>query len=174
MSGSEEMVDVVDENDRFVRKTTRREVRERFLLHRASKVIVLDSEGKFLVQKRSLNKDLFPGLWELGVGETLKSGDSYEAAAISGLEDEIGLIGVSNIQLKHSLLFKLRCSSTKNNTHYKVYLLNHHGKLLKGEEVDEIKFLSSGDVKKLIDTGFLEPESAKIFWKYVEIMAAGK
>ncbi|MBI3036418.1 NUDIX domain-containing protein [Candidatus Woesearchaeota archaeon] len=163
------MIDVVDENDKFVRKATRKEVREIGLLHRAAKVIVVNEEGKFLVQKRSMNKDLFPGVWELGVGETVKSGDSYEAAAISGLEDEIGVIGVSNIQLKHSFLFKLRCSSAQNNAHYKVYLLNHRGKVLpQQEEVDEVKFLSLDDVHKLMATGSLEPESVAILKKYVE------
>lgn len=166
---TDEIIDVVDENDMFVRKATREEVRERCLLHRASKVIVLDGKGKFLVQKRSLNKDLFPGLWELGVGETVKSGDSYESAAMNGLKDEVGVIGVSNIELKHSLLFKLRCGSAQNNAHYKVYLLNHHGKILtKSEEADEIKFLSLDDVNKLIDTGCLEPESVTILKKYLE------
>ncbi len=167
---SEEMVDVVDENNRFVRKVTRREVREKALLHKAVRVIVIDKEGKLLVKKRSANKDIYPSCWELGVGETVTSGESYESAAIRGLDEELGVIYVSNIQLIHSLLFKLKYRSPNYNANFKVYRHLHNGKLkLQPEEVEEAKFLTASEVKKLIEQGLFEPTSTEAFEKYLEI-----
>lgn len=111
----EEIIYVVNEKDQFVRKATRREVREKALLHRAARVIILNKENKLLVQKRSATKDIHPSMWDIGIAETAKGGDSYESTAMRGLYEELGITGISNIQLMHSVLFKLKYFSLKHN-----------------------------------------------------------
>ena len=41
----EEILDVVDEEDQFVRKASRKEVREKALMHRVSRVIIVNGKG---------------------------------------------------------------------------------------------------------------------------------
>ncbi len=165
----EEMVDIVDENGKFVRKATRKEAKENGLLHKAARVIVMSKDGRFVLQKRSGKKDLYPGYWDLGVAETLMSGDSYESAAIRGLEEELGIIGVSNIELMHSLLFKLRHSLSKNNLIYKVYRYVYNGKVsFNPEEIEEVKLLTAAEVEKLIAEGNFTPSGQLCFRKFVE------
>mgnify|MGYP001564276284 CR=1 FL=1 len=55
----EEILDVVDEEDKFVRKATRKEVREKALMHRVSRIIIFNKDKKFVVQKRSMSKDMY-------------------------------------------------------------------------------------------------------------------
>ena len=111
----EEIVYVVNDKDQFVRKATRKEVRENALLHRAARVIILDKEKKILVHKRSKPKDVNSCLWDIGIAETVIGGSSYEGTAMRGLLEELGVTGVSNIQMMHSLLFKIRYSCRREN-----------------------------------------------------------
>jgi isopentenyldiphosphate isomerase len=96
MSGApgDELVDVVDEDDRVVATVTRREMRADRLRHRAVFVIVTSSSGQLLVHRRSEDKDLWPGRWDLGVGGVVGAGESYELAAERELAEEVGVVGV--------------------------------------------------------------------------------
>src|SRR3989338_4815713 len=101
----EEMIDVVDDENNFIRKTTRKEVREKSLLHKISRVLIKNNEGNFLIHKRSISKDLFPGYWDIGMVETLKSNEDYNHGAKSGLKEEFG-INVPTDQLEKSKIFQ--------------------------------------------------------------------
>ena len=166
----EEILDVVDKTDKFVRKATRKEVMEKALMHRDSRVVIENSKGEFLVQKRSMNKDTYPEHWDIGVAETVKSGESYEGAAMRGLVEEVGIIGISNIQLIHSLLFKIKYNSPKTNEHVKVYKIFYDGKLtIQKEEIDETKFLTKEDVTNLIEKLPFHPVGNMVFERYLEM-----
>ena len=165
----EEILDVVDEKDQFVRKATRKEVREKTLLHRVARIIIENNQGELLVQKRSMKKDIFPGHWDIGVAETVKSGQSYEGAMMVGLRDELGITGISNIQLMHSLLFKINYRSLEHNVLCKVYKLIYNGKLIfQDGEVEEVKYLTIEQIKNLIQTEKFDPVGKLIFEKYLE------
>ena len=89
--GSEEWFDVVNERDEVVRRATRREVHATGLWHRAVHVLVFDSAGRVFLQKRSMLKDLSPGLWDSSCSGHLDAGEDYDTAAIRELQEEIGL-----------------------------------------------------------------------------------
>jgi len=165
----EEILDVVDEKDQFVRKATRKEVREKVLLYRVARVIVLNNKGEFLVQKRSMDKDIYPGHWDIGVAGTVSSGNGYVGTAMRELMEELGIVGISNIQLMHSFLFKLKYQSSINNEHCKVYKLIYDGKIIpQKEEIDEIKFFTGEESKELVETSNFHPVGAMVFKKYLE------
>ena len=90
-AGSEEWFDVVNERDEVVRRATRREVHATGLWHRAVHVMVFDGPGRVFLQKRSLLKDLCPGLWDSSCSGHLDAGEDYDAAAVRELEEEIGV-----------------------------------------------------------------------------------
>ena len=165
----EEILDVVDEKDKFVRKAARKEVRENVLLHRVARVIIKNRKGEFIVQKRSAAKKIFPSHFDIGIAETVKSGESYEAAAIRGLTEEFGIFGVSNIQLMNSFLFKIRYNSLQTNEFCKVYRLEYDDKINpQKEEIEDIKYLKIDKIKKLIDMPF-HPVGRIAFEKYLEL-----
>lgn len=166
----EEIIYVVDEKDQFVRKATRTEVEENALLHRTSRVIILNNENKFLLQKRSSKKSMYPSYWDIGMAGTVIEGDSYVETAIRELKEELGIYGISNIQMMHSFTFKIRYNSNDINAHYKVYELIYYGKIkIQEEEIDEVKYLTEEEVIKLIENEKFHPVGELIFKKYLEI-----
>lgn len=90
---AEEWFDVVNERDEVVRRATRREVHAKGWWHRAVHVLVFDAVGRVLLQKRSMLKDLSPGLWDSSCSGHLDAGENYDAAAVRELAEELGIRG---------------------------------------------------------------------------------
>ena len=171
----EEIIYVVNEKDEFIRKATREEVIEKGLLHRVARVILTNKEGKILVHKRSINKLLYPGYWDIGIAETVVEGDSYESTAMRGLLEELGIIGISNIQMMHSFLFKTHYNFPQNNVLCKAYKLIYNGKIsFKDGEVEEANFLALEEIKDLIENSKFSPGGKTIFEKYLKTIGRWK
>ncbi len=90
---SEEIFDVVNERDEVIGRASRREVHRTGLRHRAVHVFVFNARGDVFLQKRSMNKDSSPGLWDSSASGHLDSGEDYDACALRELREEIGLVG---------------------------------------------------------------------------------
>jgi isopentenyldiphosphate isomerase len=93
MSG-DELVDVVDEQDRVVTQATRREVRLRNLRHRSVYVLVFNSGGQLFVHRRTPTKDVFPDHWDVAAGGVLSASETYDQAAARELREELGIAKV--------------------------------------------------------------------------------
>jgi len=91
MTGRTEWVDVVDDYDRVVDTVTRAQVRAGNLHHRAVSIAVVGSDGRLLVHRRSITKDVWPGMWDLAAGGVVAAGETYEAAARRELVEELGI-----------------------------------------------------------------------------------
>jgi 8-oxo-dGTP pyrophosphatase MutT (NUDIX family) len=89
---TDEWVDVVDTNDRVVATVTRPVMRRDRLRHRVTFVVVRSGDGQVLVHRRSDDKDLWPGRWDLAVGGVVQAGEDYDAAARRELAEEIGVV----------------------------------------------------------------------------------
>ena len=87
----QEMVDIVDRNDRVLYQCSRAEMRKSVLRHRAVFIAVISSSGQILIHQRSMDKDLWPGWWDLAVGGVVASGETYDDAARRELDEEIGI-----------------------------------------------------------------------------------
>ncbi len=87
----EEWFDVVNARDEVIGRELRRNVHARGLWHRAVHVLVFNRAGQVFLQKRSMLKDLSPGLWDSSCSGHLDSGEDYDAAARRELAEEIGV-----------------------------------------------------------------------------------
>jgi 8-oxo-dGTP pyrophosphatase MutT (NUDIX family) len=87
----DELVDIVDDADRVVATVPRWRMRAERLRHRAVFVAVASSDGRVLVQRRSDDKDLWPGRWDIGAGGVVAAGEGYDAAARRELYEEVGI-----------------------------------------------------------------------------------
>jgi 16S rRNA (adenine1518-N6/adenine1519-N6)-dimethyltransferase len=88
---SEEIFDVVNDRDEVVDRRPRSEVHRLGLLHRAAHVLVFNSRGQVFLQKRSMEKDRQPGVWDSSASGHLDSGEDYDACAVREVREEIGL-----------------------------------------------------------------------------------
>ncbi len=89
--GADEWFDVVNERDEVVRRETRRVVHATGLWHRAVHILVFDAAGRVFLQKRSMLKDLSPGLWDSSCSGHVDAGEAYDFAAARELGEEIGV-----------------------------------------------------------------------------------
>jgi isopentenyldiphosphate isomerase len=122
-TAKEEWFDVVNEHDETVGRATRREVHARGLWHRAVHVLVFDATGRVFLQKRSMAKDLSPGLWDSSCSGHLDSGEDYDAAASRELGEEIGI----GVMAAPARWFRLTPSLETGWEFVWVYQLRHDG-----------------------------------------------
>lgn len=95
LDSGDEVVVLVDDTDRVVGAATRRAMRNRRLLHRATYVLVFDSAGRLYVQRRTTTKDVYPGYLDPAAGGVVLVGESYLDSARRELAEELGIRGVS-------------------------------------------------------------------------------
>ena len=88
---TEELVDIVDDDDIVIATVTRSEMRSRRLQHRSVGIAVISTDGRLLIHRRSLAKDIWPGWWDIAAGGVVAAGETYEAAARRELEEELGI-----------------------------------------------------------------------------------
>ena len=86
----DELLAVVDGEDRETGAERRDVVHARGLLHRAVHVVLTGPDGRVLIQKRSALKDTFPLHWEC-VGGHLGPGEAYADAARREVREELGV-----------------------------------------------------------------------------------
>ena len=93
MGAGDELVDLVDEDDRVLEVVTRAEMRARgaSARHRACYVAVVTSGGSLVVHRRADWKDVYPGWWDVCFGGVLGSGEAWDDAARRELLEEAGI-----------------------------------------------------------------------------------
>ena len=94
MSPRDEIVALVDGQNRVIGSAPRHQMRAGNLLHRASYVFVFNSAGDLYVQHRTPTKDVYPAYWDLAAGGVVLHGESYEESAERELAEEMGIRGV--------------------------------------------------------------------------------
>lgn len=145
--GGEEWFDVVNERDEVVGRETRRVVHATGLWHRAVHVLVFDREGRVFLQKRSMKKDLSPGLWDSSCSGHLDSGETYDKAAVRELAEEIGV----HVQSVPERWFRIEACEDTGWEFCWIYRMRHDGKLvLDPEEISGGEWLAPAEVTKRI------------------------
>ncbi|KJS60037.1 NUDIX hydrolase [Streptomyces rubellomurinus] len=92
---SEELLDVVDEQDRVVGTALRGEVYRQGLTHRCVFVLVRDPHGRIFVHRRTDTKLFAPGAYDMFVGGVVGSGETYADAAVREAQEELGVTGIA-------------------------------------------------------------------------------
>ena len=116
MSELDEIFDVVDSENNIIGKAPRCEVHSKSLMHRSSHILVFDLQLNLFLQKRSLNKDENPGLWDTSAAGHVEVGEDYLHCAKRELEEELGLVNES--------LTEVMCIRAQSKTlweHVRVY-----------------------------------------------------
>ncbi len=88
---TEEMFDVVDQEDKVLFQSPRSVVHANHWLHRAVHIFVFNSRGELLIHRRSATKDEAPLKYTSSASGHLSAGEDYATAAVRELEEELGL-----------------------------------------------------------------------------------
>jgi isopentenyldiphosphate isomerase len=125
--------------------------------HRTVHVWLRNQSGELLLQRRSLNKETFPGLWDISAAGHISAGDSSKEAAVREMQEEVGVSCTSEAL---RFLFALRQSYKsldgliEDNEVIDVYLcmtpVEEKELTLDPKEVMGATFYSIPEIKKLI------------------------
>lgn len=85
-----------------------KEVHERELWHEVANIWIINGNGDVLLQLRSKEVELCPGVWDVAVGTHVRPGEDPAAAAVRGLSSELGLTVLPET-LKH--LFNIQAAN---------------------------------------------------------------
>jgi isopentenyl-diphosphate delta-isomerase type 1 len=144
---SQELLDVVDENDEVVAVKTRGEIHAKGLMHRAVHILVFNHLGDLFIQKRSMSKDECPGLWDTSAAGHVDSGENYLSCAIRELSEELGI----KVESPLEFLFKLHPQMSSGMEHATVYSYVDDGPFqLEKEEIDEGSWISKTDMDQRV------------------------
>lgn len=99
---ADDIFDVVNENDEVVSSAPRSHVHANRLLHRSAHVLMFAGVGadrKILLQKRSMDKDTYPGVYTTSCSGHIDSGETYDEGVVREMAEETGLkVDVSRLK----------------------------------------------------------------------------
>lgn len=150
-----EIIDIVDEKNNVIGKTSRKEAHEKGHIHRALSVLVLNSKGEILLQKRSSNKSVHPLSWDLSTSEHVLAGESYEEAGRRSVKEELG-VEVDVKRVTEEVLQIREYEIGNQIIHEKEIVLmlvaKHEGQFkIDPLEVDSVEFFRVEEIERMIE-----------------------
>lgn len=161
---SEEIVTIIDLADSVVDARPRREVKKRGFTYRVTYILVFNSSGQILVQKRTDTKDWCPGRFDLAAGGIIQFDESYELSARRELKEELGI--EPPLTSHFNLFYDDLVAPIKNRNWGRVFSCVHQGPFeLQADEVASAEFMSVSDALSLnIET--VTPDTRQVLIAY--------
>ena len=162
-----EIFDVVDEHDKPTGTATRSEVHAQGLIHRAVHVFVVNRNGDLYLQKRSLHKDMNPGVWDSSVSGHLDAGENYIEAAVRELGEEMGIHSIGEGDLEH--VATVPPSEETGWEHIHLFLTKHTGPVsFPAAEIDSVMPFPEAEIEAWIAScpGDFSPSFRLLFGEY--------
>jgi isopentenyldiphosphate isomerase len=151
-------VEVVDPDGTVVAVVSRARMRAHNLRHRAVFVLVQDTAGRVLVHRRSDQKDLWPGWWDLAVGGVVAAGESWDDAARRELAEELGVEGAEPQPAGEGAY-----EDREVRLVARVYRLVYDGPFHFADgEVVEARFVTADELRRLVITEQFLPDSVAL------------
>ena len=139
---------------RVVGRATRGECHaDKSLIHAVARIHVWDPQGRLLLQRRSLSKDIQPGKWDMAVGGHLLPGEKAEAAARREMREELG-VDAGKLVFLHRFLMRSPVESEWVST----YATVHPGPFSPDPgEIDEVRFWTCAEIEAALGSGVFSP-----------------
>lgn len=119
MNTEDELLYQVDESDVAIGPCRRGDAHRLGLRHRSVHILVFNLYGEIFLQKRSVHKDINPGLWDTSAAGHVDFGESYDDCASRELFEELNI----PIEQTPEFLFKLEASEQTGWEFVQVYRL---------------------------------------------------
>jgi isopentenyldiphosphate isomerase len=150
---------VVSPDNRFLRWEARHAIHEQRLPHRSVHVMIFDSAGRMLLQRRHPQKQTYPNYWDTAVAGHVEDGDYhagpddeldlvYERVALRELEEELG------VQTELRLLGRFSPAEGVHYEHFQLYSGVSDGPFtLQPEEVVDSRWVTPDELDQLAASG---------------------
>jgi 8-oxo-dGTP pyrophosphatase MutT (NUDIX family) len=165
------LIDIVDKNNQLTGQTVQIDIAiQSGLWHRGVAVVVCTKTGYVIVQRRSQQMRMHPGMLDFSAGGFVDSGEVPEAAAVRELHEELGL-AIEPTALHFIKIYRKNHAWPKRHGNDRVFIYcyalclpNHDISLnVQASEVLWAKFIPKNQLKRLIirhslrSLGRLEP-----------------
>lgn len=154
-----EFVDRFDNKRRPLNKVTERYDNKPGEYKLAIHIWIMNDKGEYLIQKRSMLKKVFPGVWSTTAGGT-ECGENTLETAIRESKEELG-IDVDIDKLQYLMMLK------RENNFLDVFLLKDNiaieDLVLQPEEVDDAKWVSVEEIRNLINNNEFSDSASYYF-----------
>ena len=166
-ASANELIQIVDENNKPVGASKRSEMRAKRLPHRATYAFIKNSSNYFYVQKRSSLKDYCPSYFDPNPGGVVGYGESYEETNCREIEEEMGIPG--DTPMDH--LFEFYYEDERIKCFGDAWELTYDGVLkLQEEEVESIHMMSLREIIERYERGEkFTPDSIYCCKEYVKL-----
>ncbi len=162
---ADEIVQIVDADNRAVSSCSRSAMRAERLIHRACYILVFNKKGELFVQKRTMTKDIYPGHWDVAAGGVVLAGESYEESAERELFEELGIY-----ETPLTFLFDFYYEDIRNRVWGRIHTCFHDGPFhLQAEEIEYGRFMSIDEALALCQTEPFTPDGAELLKKIQNI-----
>lgn len=141
--------DVYDKKGKWKTKVIRRgDILKAGEYHLIVEGWILRDDGKFIIQRRSLEKKSFSGMWYCSAGGSVISGEDSKEGMAREFKEELGIdIAISDLKLKRII--------TERNTIFHIFLVRKNISLedikLQEEEVMDVKLATVDEIYKMIE-----------------------
>jgi len=163
----DEIFEIVDSAGRTIGQATRLEIHNKsYLLHKVVHVLVFNGDGRLLLQKRSMNKDIFPGKWDTSVGGHVMPGEDILSSAIRETQEELGFIP-ENLNFLYSYIYSGRL---ERELVYSYSIIKEGNFSYNKEEIDGVKFWSIEDIRSSLGSGIFSDNFEYEIGRYLKYL----
>ncbi len=143
-----DLVILVDENDNEIGYLDKLEAHQKGMLHRAFSVLVFNSAGDLLLQKRAAGKYHSAGLWTNTCCSHPKPNELMVDAVQRRLKEEMGIKCEANFAYKFLYRTTLDHNLTEHELDYVFIATCDDNPVINSNEVADWKFISLADIRK--------------------------
>ncbi len=161
----EEIINVLDEKtgNPTGEETLKSVAHAKGIWHGAVHILIVNEEKTHtLLQKRCVDKELYPDMWDVAVGGHISLNESALTSAKRELEEELGM-DVSNLNIEHVKTVKESLSNNGiiSNEFVSIFIvykdINLNELKLQKEEVSEANWFNKEQLNDLINNNQIVP-----------------
>jgi isopentenyl-diphosphate Delta-isomerase len=140
-------ITVVDKDDNVIGAEERSVVRAHGLYCRIARILLINSRGELLLQRRSLHVKESPGKWDQSVGGHVDEGENYEQAAQREALEELG-VPIKQLKPIGKFLVEREASDGYIRRFQTVFLADWDGPITANkDEVAETRWVASKNIE---------------------------
>ncbi|GAB5045901.1 NUDIX hydrolase [Thermodesulfovibrio sp. TK110] len=159
----EEFLEIVDKDGRVISIAPRSIIHGNpSMLHKVVHVLVFNSKGELLLQKRASHKDVAPGKWDTSVGGHIKPGENILIAAKREMLEELGVVS-ENLKFLYTYIHSNEYESELVYTYWTL----HEGPFdFNKNEIEEVAFWNINEIHKFLKSEFFSDNFKHEFLRY--------
>ena len=156
----------MDGDDNVIGSMPRFRMRQLSAICRVTYILVFNTEGRLLVQRRTPTKDQYPGLLDFTAGGVVVFDETYETSASRELNEELG---VDALLVPHGDIYFEDPTHAKRiyRSWGRLFSCQHNGPFhLQAEEVESAEFIDL-DTALSLDPKQVTPDSRQVLLSYL-------